>query len=224
MKREIVINAGLGETRAALLEDRRLVEFYVERQEEQRVVGNIYKGRVENVLPGMQAAFVNIGLERNAFLYVDDALAYKNGSSNGDGSHVHSIGDILKEGQQVIVQVTKEPIGTKGARVVTQVSIPGRYLVLMPTVDYTGVSRRISSERERNRLKAIAKNLRPNGMGLIVRTVAEGKTEEELAADYRFLVGIWEQIQARAKRASAPALLYKDYDLVYRLVRDVFTS
>src|SRR5690554_1302046 len=131
MKREIVINAGLGETRAALLEDRRLVEFYVERQEDQRVVGNIYKGRVENVLPGMQAAFVNIGLERNAFLYVDDALAYHNESENGshNGSHnghgrnpdgtpkVHSIKDILREGQHIIVQVTKEPIGTKGARV-----------------------------------------------------------------------------------------------------------
>lgn len=224
MKKEIVVNAGLGETRAALLEDRRLVELFVERQEDQRVVGNIYKGRVENVLPGMQAAFVNIGLERNAFLYVDDALAYKNGSENGDGHHVHSIKDILKEGQHIIVQVTKEPIGTKGARVVTHLTIPGRYLVLMPTVDYIGVSRRIVNERERNRLKAIAKRIRPKGMGLIVRTVAEGKSEEDLVQDCRFLLGIWEKIQQRARRASPPALLYKDYDLIYRLVRDVFTS
>lgn len=224
MKREIVINAGLGETRAALLEDRRLVELYVERQEDQRVVGNIYKGRVENVLPGMQAAFVNIGLERNAFLYVDDALAYKNGNENGNGRHVHSIKDILKEGQHIIVQVTKEPIGTKGARVVTHVTIPGRYLVLMPTVEYIGVSRRIGSEKERNRLKTIAKKIRPKGMGLIVRTVAEGKSEEELLQDCRFLLGIWDKIQQRARKASPPALLYKDYDLVYRLVRDVFTS
>lgn len=243
MKREIVINAGLGETRAALLEDRRLVELFVERQEDQRVVGNIYKGRVENVLPGMQAAFVNIGLERNAFLYVDDALAYKvdgdahegngsgahngNGSSNGkngNGAKVHSIKDILREGQHVIVQVTKEPIGTKGARVVTHVTIPGRYLVLMPTVEYVGVSRRIHSERERNRLKAIARKVKPKGMGLIVRTVADGKSDEELAQDCRFLVGIWDRIQRRAKRMQPPALLYKDYDLVYRLVRDAFTS
>lgn len=224
MKKEILINAGFGETRAALLEDRRLVEFYVERREEQRIVGNIYKGRVENVLPGMQAAFVNIGLERNAFLYVDDALVYKNGSSNGGGSRVHSIDDILKVGQQIIVQVTKEPIGTKGARVVTNVSLPGRYLVLMPTVDYTGVSRRISSERERNRLKAVAKRIRPKEVGMIVRTNAEGKSSEELNSDCRFLTGIWERIQQRAQRLSAPALLYKDYDLIYRLVRDVFTS
>src|SRR5690606_29219405 len=224
MKREIVVNAGLGETRAALLEDRRLVELFVARQEDQRVVGNIYKGREENVLPGMQAAFVDIGPERNAVLYVDDALAHKNGSENGDAHHVHSIKDILKEGQHIVVQVTKEPIGTKGARVVTHLTIPGRYLVLMPTVDYIGVSRRIVNERERNRLKAIAKRIRPKGMGLIVRTVAEGKSEEELLQDCRFLLGIWEKIQQRARRASPPALLYKDYDLIYRLVRDVFTS
>jgi len=233
MKKEIVINAGLGETRAALLEDRRLVEFYVERQEDQRVVGNIYKGRVENVLPGMQAAFVNIGLERNAFLYVDDALAYRvdgeggNGhhnGKNGDGAKVHSIKDILREGQHIVVQVTKEPIGTKGARVVTHVTLPGRYLVLMPTVEYVGVSRRIQSERERQRLKGIARKIKPKGMGLIVRTVADGKTEEELSQDCRFLLGIWERIQRRAKRMSPPALLYKDYDLVYRLVRDSFTA
>jgi len=225
MKKEIVVNAGLGETRAAILEDRQLVEFYVERQEEQRVVGNIYKGRVENVLPGMQAAFVNIGLERNAFLYVDDALAYKPESDgNGDTPHVHSIKDILREGQHIIVQVTKEPIGTKGARVVTHVTLPGRYLVLMPTVEYVGVSRRIGSERERNRLKAIAKRIRPKGMGLIVRTVAEGRSEEELLQDCRFLTRIWDRIQQKAKRASPPALLYKDYDLIYRLVRDSFTD
>lgn len=233
MKKEIVINAGLGETRAAILEDRRLVELFVERQEDQRVVGNIYKGRVENVLPGMQAAFVNIGLERNAFLYVDDAMAYRddedegngNGHTNGNGQpKVQSIKDILREGQHIIVQVTKEPIGTKGARIVTHVTLPGRYFVLMPTVEYIGVSRRIHSERERNRLKSIARRVKPKGMGLIVRTVAEGKSEEELAQDCRFLEGIWERIQRKARRATPPALLYKDYDLVYRLVRDAFTS
>src|SRR5690606_6895103 len=143
---------------------------------------------------------------------------------NGDAHHVHSIKDILKEGQHIIVQVTKEPIGTKGARVVTHLTIPGRYLVLMPTVDYIGVSRRLVNERERNRLKAIAKRIRPKGMGLIVRTVAEGKSEEDLVQDCRFLLGIWEKIQQRARRASPPALLYRDYDLIYRLVRDVFTS
>lgn len=228
MKKEIVVNADHGETRAALLEDRRLVELYVEREDNQRVVGNIYKGRVENVLPGMQAAFVDIGLERNAFLYVDDALAYKNGHNGEDepveGSRFHSIKDILKEGQHIIVQVTKEAIGTKGARVVTQVTLPGRYFVLMPTVEYIGISRRIADDGERARLKSIAKHLRPKGMGLIVRTVAEGKDEEELAQDCRFLAREWERIRAKAKRYSPPALLYRDHDLGYRIVRDMFTA
>src|SRR5690606_35034525 len=130
MRREIVVNAGHGETRAAVLEDRRLAELYIERDEDERVVGNIYKGRVENVLPGMQAAFVNIGLERNAFLYVDDALAhYRNGIGGDDEPaervRVRSIKDVLHEGEEVIVQVTKEPIGTKGARVVTNLTLPG---------------------------------------------------------------------------------------------------
>ncbi|HEX6971467.1 MAG TPA: ribonuclease E/G, partial [Limnochordia bacterium] len=227
MKKEIVVNVDHGETRAALLEDRRLVELYVEREDQQRVVGNIYKGRVENVLPGMQAAFVDIGLERNAFLYVDDALAHRNGHNGDDepveGSRYPSIKDILKEGQQIIVQVTKEAIGTKGARVVTQVSLPGRYFVLMPTVEYVGISRRISDEAERARLKAIAKHIRPKGMGLIVRTVAEGKEEAELVQDCQFLVRDWERIRAKAKRSSAPALLYRDHDLVYRIVRDMLT-
>lgn len=230
MRREIIVNRGVGETRAALLEDRKLVELYYERVSGERVVGNIYKGRVENVLPGMQAAFVNIGLERNAFLYVDDALAYRhptprNGHPPKRSRHkIRSIKDVLREGQEIVVQVTKEPIGTKGARVVTGLSIPGRYLVLMPTVDHIGVSRRIEDEKERNRLKKLAGELRTKPVGVIVRTVAEGRSEEELARDYRFLMQVWSQIQRKARRASPPALLYQDYDLTYRLVRDEFDT
>ena len=224
MKREIVVNASFGETRAAVLEDRRLVELFLEREAHRSVVGNIYKGRVENVLPGMQAAFVNIGLERNAFLYVDDALAHLNGSEEVvEAPRPRSIDDVLTVGQEIVVQVVKEPIGTKGARVVTNLTIPGRYLVLMPTVDHIALSRRITDEEERQRLKEIAKQIRPQGMGLIVRTLAVGKDADVLAQDCRFLLGIWEKIQRKAATSPAPALLYQDYDLVYRLVRDEFT-
>lgn len=152
MKREIVINSAFGETRAAFLEDRRLVELYVEREPSQRVVGNIYKGRVENVLPGMQAAFVNIGLDRNAFLYVDDALHYgenHNGHAAG-GAGNPSIRDILKEGDTITVQVAKEPLGTKGARVVTNLSIPGRYFVCDPP----RVRGHFQADHRRNRKKS----------------------------------------------------------------------
>ncbi len=227
MKKEIVINVGLAETRAAVLEEGRLVELYIEREEAERIAGNIYKGRVDNVLPGMQAAFVDIGQERNAFLYVDDALAYKNVQRDLDEPmerpKFRTIKDLLRPGQQIVVQVSKEAMGSKGARVVTHASLPGRYLVLMPTVDYVGISRRISDDTERNRLKQIAKKIRPKNMGLIVRTVAEGVDEAELEADFRFLVDIWAGIQGKARKASAPALLYKDHDLIYRIVRDLFS-
>lgn len=224
MEKEIVVNAGFGETRAAIREDRRLVDLFLERENHQLVVGNIYKGRVENVLPGMQAAFVNIGLERNAFLYVDDALEHRNGTDGGVGrSRVKSIKDVLKEGDEVIVQVAKGPIGTKGARIVTNLSIPGRYVVLMPTMDHIAVSRRITNEAERERLKAIAKKVCPKGTGLIIRTLAQGKDEHAIAQDCRFLLSVWKKIQRRAQSLPAPSLLYKDFDLVYRLVRDDFT-
>lgn len=220
---EIVVSAGPGETRAAVLEDRRLVELFLERETSELVVGNIYKGRVENVLPGMQAAFVNIGLERNAFLYVDDVIDSHNGAEpSGERARVRSIDDVLHEGQDVIVQVNKGPIGTKGARVGTHLSIAGRYLVLMPTVEHIAVSRRITDEAERERLKAIAAKLCPKGTGVILRTLAEGKAEGELAQDFQFLTGVWRKIQRRARSQSAPALLYKDFDLMYRLVRDEF--
>lgn len=221
---EIIVSAGPGETRAAVLEDRRLVELFLERETSELVVGNIYKGRVENVLPGMQAAFVNIGLDRNAFLYVDDVIDRGNGADSGVGhARVRSIDDVLREGQDVVVQVNKGPIGTKGARVGTHLSIAGRYLVLMPTVDHIAISRRITSEAERQRLKDIAAQICPEGTGVILRTLAEGKDREELAQDVKFLMGVWRKIQRRARSEKAPALLYKDFDLMYRLVRDEFS-
>lgn len=232
MSKEILVNVNRMETRAAVLEEGRLVELRVERESNQRVAGNIYKGRVMNVLPGMQAAFIDIGLEKNAFLYVDDLGGYLRHAEEENEAveppknlpRPHAIAEILKEGQEIIVQVTKDPIGTKGARVITHLSIPGRFLVLMPTVEYTGISRRIEDEQERERLKALARKLRPRHAGLIVRTAAEGENEEELARDLRFLLRTWEKIKSRARKLKAPALLYKDYDLVYRVVRDIFTS
>jgi len=224
MTREIIVNAGFGETRAAVLEDRRVVQLFLEREAHHSVAGNIYKGRVENVLPGMQAAFVNIGLERNAFLYVDDAVAHLNGSDElAEAPRVRSIDDVLTVGQEIVVQVVKEPIGTKGARVSTNLTVPGRYLVLMPTVEHVALSRRITDEEERHRLREIAREIRPPGMGLIVRTLAVGKDREVLEQDCRFLVGVWEKVQQRAQSTTAPALLYEDFDLVHRLVRDEFT-
>ncbi|QNB45063.1 Rne/Rng family ribonuclease [Thermanaerosceptrum fracticalcis] len=228
MYREILVQVAEEETKVAVLEEGQLVEIYVERALNQRLVGNIYKGVVHNVLPGMQATFVDIGLEKNAFLYVEDALANVLWQ---DEEHVPvrdgvrpNIRDIVKEGQEIVVQIAKEPVGTKGARVTTQITLPGRYLVLMPTVDYTGISRRIEEDEERERLKAIAEEIKPPNMGVIVRTVAEGSLREDLEQDIKSLLKIWQRIKNKAQTVSAPALLHKDLELVQRILRDVFTD
>jgi ribonuclease G len=223
--KEILVSICPGETRVAVVDDGRLVEFSLERGGVQRQVGNIYRGRVENVLPGMQAAFVNIGMEKNAFLYVDDLQGIR--SPHLEEEHIKStnlsIQDLVKEGQDLIVQIVKEPIGTKGARVITHLTLPGRFLVLMPTVDYVGISRRIEDEQERERLKCITEAIRPPGMGIIVRTAAEGLEEEELRADAELLMNIWYKIQKKAKKGPVPSVLYRDHDLLYRVLRDFFT-
>ncbi|AEF93604.1 ribonuclease, Rne/Rng family [Desulfotomaculum nigrificans CO-1-SRB] len=224
MLKEIVINARDEETRVAVLEDKIPVEVYIERSPNQRLVGNIFKGRVENVLPGMQAAFVDIGLEKNAFLYVEDAQPSRNPEAGQSSTLNINIGDILKQGQEIIVQIVKEPIGTKGPRVTTHITLPGRYLVLMPTVDYVGISRRIESEKERERLKELAGRVKPEGMGVIVRTVAEGVCEEEFNQDIVLLTKLWRKIQSRAANCSAPNLLHRDLELVQRMLRDVFSE
>src|SRR3954471_1968131 len=240
----IVINADGPETRVALVEDGYLGELYIERKRERGIAGNIYKGRVERVLPGMQAAFVNIGLEKSAYLHVSDVrgtpddltrLFSAESSSRSDdedeeaadAARAHGgarIEDLLKEGQEIVVQVTKEPISTKGARTTRYISLPGRHLVFMPTVDHVGISRRIGSDRERKRLREIVDSMRPAGSGFIVRTVADGVSERELRSDMEFLIKLWNEVVRRAEGGRCPALIYNDLDLLLRTVRDLFTA
>ncbi|BDG61466.1 Rne/Rng family ribonuclease [Caldinitratiruptor microaerophilus] len=216
MSKEILVSVDVDGVRAAMREDGQVVELLFERAVRQQLVGNIYKGRVQNVLPGMQAAFVDIGLERNAFLFVDDAIPP---GLEVDGAPP-AIRDVVRPGQELLVQVVKEPSGTKGPRVTRHVTLPGRYLVLMPSVEFVGVSRRITKERERERLKALAESLRPPGMGLIVRTVAEGASEAEFRRDIEYLVRLWQGVEARARAAEARSLVHRDLGLVQRVVRD----
>jgi ribonuclease G len=222
---EIVVNVSNRETRIALLEDGKLMEYRVEREE--RVVGSIFKGIVQNVLPGMDAAFVDIGLERNAFLYVADILP-DDPSDNSPASLKRSelrrrkIKDLLRSGQEVMVQVTKGPRGTKGARVSTRIALPGRYLVLMPEANHCGVSRKIEDRGERERLKRLGEKIQPEGFGIILRTECEGRTEAELRADIAFLQQEWQQVLKVAKKTRAPAALHRDQTLLYRTVRDLF--
>ncbi|WP_371368602.1 Ribonuclease G [Sporomusa rhizae] len=211
MKKTIIANVVPEETRVALLEDNELMEISVERSESGHLVGNIYKGRVKNVLPGMQAAFVDIGRDKNAFLYMGDA--------GRQAACQH-----LTIGQDVLVQIAKDAMGDKGPRATISLTLPGRYIVLMPTVDYIGISRRIEEESERDRLRQIAESIRPAGMGVIVRTIAEGKSQDELMKDMAYLTNMWSSLSNRAKRINAPALIYRDADLVVRIVRDYLTS
>lgn len=222
MRKEILVSTDQDEVRVAITEDAKLVEFYMERPVSERLVGNIYLGKVENVLPGMEACFVDVGLDRNAFLYVDDAYPVRSEEESDLPRDVRNatINKIVHPGQRVMVQIVKEPIGTKGARVTRNVTLPGRYLVLMPAVDYVGVSRRIQDDAERQRLKQMAASVRDEGMGLIVRTVAEGKGEKELRDDYQFLMKQWRKSENTSHRVKAPALLYRDMGLSYRILRD----
>jgi len=226
MNREILVGANRDETRVALIENGSLVEFYVERPTSQKTVGSIFLGKVVNVLPGMQAAFVDIGEEKNAFLHVNDAslppeLQRQNGIVGARKSRKRkSINDLVRPGQSIMVQVVKEAIGTKGARVTRHVSFPGRYLVLMPTVNYVGVSRRITDDKERHRLRKVAREIKPKNMGLIIRTVAEKKTKDELAKDLSFILRVWQKVQSKAANTKVPSLIHRDLGLVFRIVRD----
>lgn len=224
MFKEILIQVTREETRTAVLEDGKLVEVYLERSIQKRLAGNIYLGRVENVLPGMQAAFVNIGLERNAFLYVEDVHTVPHSSDWRTSKRQVSlpIQNRLREGEEILVQVVKEPFGTKGARVTTQLTLPGRYVVFLPGYDCIGVSRRIRSEKERERLKSLAEEVRIPGRGLIVRTVAEGISKEELQADVISLYELWKGIQEKTRHSSAPSLIHQELELVSWVLRDLF--
>lgn len=279
---EIVINVVREESRVALIENKVLTELYFDRKQERGIVGNVYKGKIVKVLPGMQAAFVDIGMEKAAFLYVADIMIKKLEVSQPEKEAVvvkdvapvatselaeefdtdevdpeiianleedegldleesteedpvavvrrpkkrssRAIEDLIKEGQDIVVQVSKEPIGTKGPRVTTYVSLPGRYLVYMPLVNHVGVSRRIGKEGERQRLKEMIHRVRKKGCGYIVRTVSDGITDEEFKQDIDFLEVVWQNILKKGEKQKAPALLHNDLDLVFRTVRDLFTK
>jgi ribonuclease E len=203
----------------AVLEENLLVQHYVTRTGATSMVGNIYLGRVQNVLPGMEAAFVDVGRGRNGVLYAGE-VNYAMEDIEGPAPRIEQI---LKPGQGVMVQVTKDPMGGKGARLTANLSLAGRYIVLAPNQNLQGISRRLGDEA-RTRLKALLKRVKPPEHGVIVRTAAEGATEEELEADLRRLLGTWESIQKSAKRAKAPAGLYEEPELTVRVVRDLFTD
>ena len=245
MRREIIINASPSETRIAILEDKELAEVMVERPEAVRRVGDIYKGRVNAVLPGMQAAFVDLGLEKSAFLHASDLMpddsdfededdeengddrGKRGGGGGGRGRREEAaprIEDALKKGQEVLVQITKEPIGTKGPRVTTQVSLPGRFLVYMPDHEHVGVSRKIEDRTERSRLKTLLRELRPKGAGVIVRTVGAEQGRKEFQSDIRYLEQLWEKIEKQSERSRAPVLLHQEMEFTTGLIRDIFTE
>ncbi len=243
MQNTLVINVDIGETRVALIEGGVLAELYLEREQDRSPVGNIYLGKVTRVLPGMQAAFVDIGLDRAAFLHVEDVVPeedlehllhadtdHEEGdedatAKSGRISRKTPIRDVLKEGQDIVVQVSKGPISTKGARVTSHVAMPGRYVVYMPTVDHVGISKRIGNDKERKRLRDAIDGFKPAQGGLIVRTVAQGLTKRELKADVGYLVKAWEHAAKKRQQVKrAPACLYTDLDIVLRAARDLFTE
>jgi ribonuclease G len=271
MTKEMIISSSAHETRVAILEDDQVAEIFIERERSRGVVGNLYKGRVSKVLPGMQSAFVDLGLERDGFLYVSDVVASfddlepdvddeepqtTNGtpgagspvrrgagrrgerdSSPGAGSSRTAsrgekppepkIEELLKEGQEIIVQIAKEPIGTKGARLTSHATMPGRFLVFMPTVDHVGVSRKIESREERSRLRGIVREFRErHGFtgGVIIRTAAAGRPEEDIVSDLNYFHRIWMEIRQKADSSRAPAVVYREASLVAKLLRDLLTE
>jgi ribonuclease G len=250
MGTEILINKGLRDTRVARIENGHLVELHLEHGKERGIIGNIYKGKVTRVLPGMQAAFIEMGLSRTGFLYVNKILDpnrslpedesgfgedddssfaetkdfdededHKDESSSASASP-NNISDLIKEGEDILVQVTKEPMGNKGARLTGYVSIPGRYLVYIPETNIIGISRRIENQDERSRLKEIVERNKPRSGGIIVRTVAEGASEKSLKHDLEYLLRIWGSIKKSFEKQARPGLVYADFDLALKIVRD----
>ncbi len=234
--KEFVINVDPLETRIAFLEDKRLSELSIERQESRSIVGNIYKGRVDSIVPGIQAAFIDIGFEKNGFLYVSD-IAGTEGTGDfeledgvarpkarGRRPKQASIESLLKKNQHVMVQVSKDRLGTKGVRLTNFITLPGRYVVLMPTVNQLGVSRKIDSDRERDRLKHILQTVRPKNMGLITRTAGEAKKKTDFQNDVRYLTKVWDKVLEKMEMAKGPALLHEDLGPILRIIRDAFTN
>ncbi|MGI8478400.1 MAG: Rne/Rng family ribonuclease [Gaiellaceae bacterium] len=218
-KRELLISVDVGEQRVAVLEDDRVAEVYLERPERRSIAGNIYLGVVDNVLPGMEAAFVEIGLEKNGFLYVDEIVGPELEGRKG----ARKIQDLIKRGQSVLVQAVKDPMKSKGARLTTELSLPGRFLVYVPNGEGMGVSRRLD-DQERTRLKEIVRELEAMGGGIIVRTAAEGASAEDIERDLVFLQRLWKTIQAKAEQSTAPELVYEEAELPLRIVRDLFAG
>src|SRR3989338_4873652 len=245
MSPEIIVNTNMRETRVAIMENGDISELYIERKKDEGIVGNVYKGRVVKVLPGMQVAFIDIGLGKSGFLYVSDInvpdtieeyekLAGEDISLNDemvDESEEEMpretvqklpIEELLQEGQEILVQVSKDPIGSKGARITSYISLPGRYLVFMPSVEHVVISRSIEDESERRRLKKLLLELKPPGDGFIVRTASEGKDREEFIADIEFLTKLWNDIKQKSERVSAPVLIHQDLNLIFSSIRDIF--
>lgn len=232
----LAINVNPLEIRIAILESRRLAELQIEREENPSIVGNIYKGRVDSVIPGIQAAFIDIGLEKNGFLYVSDIagaegtgdIELEDGVPRAKSRKTRAlqqpIETMLKKNQYVMVQVAKDRMGSKGPRLTNFITFPGRYLVLLPTVSTLGVSRKIDSEKERDRLRKILRGLRPKGMGIISRTACEERTREELKQDVDFLLRIWEKVKHKYEQSRGAALLREDLGPVLRTVRDLFAA
>jgi ribonuclease G len=263
MTKEMIISSSAHETRVAILEDDQVAEIFIEREHQRGVVGNLYKGRVSKVLPGMQSAFVDLGLERDGFLYVSDVVATfeefdrletdddvpaaapgGNGGAPAVGKPAQGgadrgarrdrekvlepkIEDLLKEGQEVIVQVAKEPIGTKGARLTSHATMPGRFLVFMPTVDHVGVSRKIDSRDERSRLRGIVREFRElHGFtgGVIIRTAAAGRPKDDIVSDLSYFHKVWTEVRQKSETSRAPAVVYREQSLVAKLLRDLLTE
>ncbi len=254
MNKEMIVSSTPHETRVAILEDDHVAEIFIERERHRGVVGNLYKGRVSKVLPGMQCAFVDLGLERDGFLYVSDVVdaaeQFAGFETDDDDAHAQpaaggraqggrgprrdkqsapevKIEDLVKEGQDIIVQVAKEPIGTKGARLTSHATMPGRFLVFMPTVNHVGVSRKIDSREERTRLRGIVREFREqHGFqgGVIIRTAAGGRSKEDIVADLSYFHKTWTEIREKSDSSRAPAVVYREQSLVAKLLRDLLTE
>ena len=259
MTKEMIISTSPHETRVAILEEDQVAEIFIERERSRGVVGNVYKGRVSKVLPGMQSAFVDLGLERDGFLYVSDVVATFEefdrletdddppsspaiagqvaGAHRGNGGRRDrdrdkdkvepKIEDLLKEGQEIIVQVAKEPLGTKGARLTSHATMPGRFLVFMPTVDHVGVSRKIDSREERSRLRGIVREFREQtgfSGGLIIRTAASNRPKDDIVSDLSYFHKVWTEVRHKAETSRAPAVVYQEQSLVAKLLRDLLTE
>lgn len=219
-----MINVSELEVKVGFLEEGKLTEFFIQKDDYSRINGNIYKGKVENILPGMESAFVNIGLEKNSFLYVNDLREFEEKFLDGIKNSDKPIEDILKVGDEVVVQILKEPRGSKGARVTTHYTIPGKYLVLMPNNDYIGISKKIKDESERERLENLVRDIKPDQIGIIIRTDAQGKDELHFEREMEYLVKKWQEIESRMSSAKIGEILYEDNNLIKRIVRDIFSN